>query len=190
MMNSRKMTLLGAVAALILLLPGSSGWSQNSLQNGMKVPPSTRGQDYLVREVHHELVMLPYYGVFDNLAYKVEGNTVTLLGQVTRPTLKSDAEAAVKTIEGVESVNNQIEVLPPSPTDDNIRLAEYRAIYGQAPLDRYALQAIPPIHIIVKNGHVTLTGVVANDMDKNTAVIRAKTVPGVFSVDDQLKTGA
>ncbi|MBI2817260.1 MAG: BON domain-containing protein [Acidobacteria bacterium] len=153
-------------------------------------PPSAKGQERLQREVRHELVMLPYYGVFDNLAYKVEGNTITLMGQVTRPTLKSDAESAVKSIEGVETVNNQIEVLPVSPTDDRIRLATYRAIYGDAPLDRYALQAVPPIHIIVKNGHVTLTGVVANQMDKTTAVIKAKSVSGVFSVDDQLTIGA
>src|SRR5208282_2756129 len=101
-------------------------------------------------------------------------------GQVTRPTLKSDAEAAVKRIEGVEQVNNQIEVLPLSTMDDRIRLAEYRSVYGKAPLDRYARMAIPPVHIIVKGGHVTLEGVVGNQLDKNMAVIRAKGVPGVF----------
>src|SRR4051795_3588433 len=93
--------------------------------------PGGRSQDRITREVRHELVMLPYYGVFDNLAYRVDGNTVTLLGQVTRPTLKSDAEHVVKDIEGVERVNNQIQVLPVSPMDDRIRLAEYRSIYGQ-----------------------------------------------------------
>ena len=113
--------------------------------------------------------MLPYYGVFDNLAYRVDGNTVTLLGQVTRPTLKSDAENVVKDIEGVERVNNQIEVLPLSPMDDRIRMATYRAIYSAPGLDRYAMQAVPPIHIIVNNGKVTLEGVVANEADKNMA---------------------
>src|ERR1041385_5622210 len=121
---------------------------------------SGQGQDRLVREVRHELVMLPYYGVFDNLAYKVDGATVTLMGQVTRPTLKSDAEGAVKHIEGIERVNNQIEVLPLSSTDDRIRMAVYRAIYGQVGLDRYALQAVPPIPLIAAQRNVTLEGAV------------------------------
>jgi hyperosmotically inducible protein len=149
--------------------------------------PGARGEQRIEREVRHELVMLPYYGVFDNLAFKVDGNKVTLLGEVTRPTLKSDAEAVVKKIEGVESVDNQIEVLPLSPNDDRIRLAAYRAIYGQASLNRYALQAIPPIHIIVKNGNVRLEGVVANEGDKNLAGIRAKGVSGAFSVTNNLR---
>ena len=149
--------------------------------------PSGRGTDRIIREVRHELVMLPYYGVFDNLAYKVEGYTVTLLGQVTRPTLKSDAENVVKKIEGVEKVKNEIEVLPLSPADDRIRRAEYRAIYGDTVLNRYALQAVPPIHIIVKNGNVTLEGVVATEADKNVANIRANGVSGVFSVTNNLR---
>lgn len=131
--------------------------------------------------------MLPFYSVFDNLQFKVEGYKVELFGQVVRPTLKSDAEAVVKRIEGVESVVNNIEVLPPSPADDRIRLAEYRAIYGNSVLNRYALQAIPPIHIIVKNGNVTLEGVVANEMDKNVANLQANSVPGVFSVTNNLR---
>lgn len=141
----------------------------------------------LVREVRHELVMLPYYGVFDNLSYKVEGYTVTLSGQVTRPTLKSDAGNVVKQIEGVEKVINEIVVLPPSPMDDRIRRATYRAIYGRPPLDRYALQAVPSIHIIVSGGKVTLIGVVDNETDKNTAGLYANGVSGVFSVDNQLQ---
>ena len=148
---------------------------------------SARGQERIQREVRHELVMLPYYGVFDNLAYRVDGATVTLLGEVTRPTLKSDAENVVKRIEGVEKVVNKIEVLPPSPTDDRIRLAVYRAVYGQTGLDRYALQAVPPIHIIVKNGNVTLEGAVANGGDKNLAGIRANGVPGIFKVTNNLR---
>ena len=131
--------------------------------------------------------MLPYYGVFDNLAYRVNGSAVELYGQVTRPTLKSDAENVVKKIEGVERVVNNIEVLPTSPDDDRIRLAEYRAIYGQTALNRYSLQAVPPIHVIVKNGHVTLEGVVASEGDKNIAGIQANSVPGVFSVTNNLR---
>jgi hyperosmotically inducible protein len=144
-------------------------------------------QARLQKEVRHELVMLPYYGVFDNLAYRVDGNTVTLFGQVTRPTLKSDAEKAVKDVEGVSRVVNNIEVLPVGTNDDQIRLATYRAIYGAPGLDRYALQAIPSIHIIVKNGHVVLEGAVANQADKDNAGIRAKAVPGVFSVDNHIQ---
>lgn len=142
---------------------------------------------WLTREVRHQLVLLPFYSVFDNLEYKVEGYKVTLLGQVTRPSLKDDAAAVVKKIEGVEQVDNQIEVLRVSPNDDRIRRAEFRAIYSQAPLERYALQAVPPIHIIVKNGHVTLEGVVANEADKNIANITANGVPGVFSVTNNLR---
>jgi hyperosmotically inducible periplasmic protein len=146
----------------------------------------TQRPDRLTREVRHELMMLPYYGIFDNLAYKVDGYTVTLMGQVTRPTLKTDAERVVKRIEGVQKTANKIEVLPLSPADDRIRLALYHAIYSQPPLDLYALRAVPPIHIIVKNGNVTLVGVVANQSDKNLAVMRAKGVPGTFSVTDEL----
>jgi hyperosmotically inducible protein len=148
---------------------------------------SPRGLDRLQREVRHELVMLPYYDVFDNLAYQIEGSTVLLTGQVTRPTLKSDAEAAVRNIEGVDRVVNNIDVLPASPNDDRIRLAAYRAIYGQTALNHYALQAVPPIHIIVKNGNLTLEGVVDSEFDRNVAEIQARSVPGVFSVTDQLR---
>src|SRR4051812_10264914 len=144
-------------------------------------------QDRLVREVRHELVMLPYYGVFDNLSYRVDGGTVTLMGQVTRPTLKSDAGNVVKGVEGVERVDNQIQVLPLSSMDDGLRMAEYRAIYGHPGLGRYAMQAVPPIHIIVDNGKVTLEGVVANQADKDQAGIRANTVAGVFSVTNNLR---
>lgn len=150
-------------------------------------PPSERGRLRLEREVRHELVMLPYYSVFDNLAFKVDGGHVTLLGQVARPTLKSDAEAVVRRIEGVEKVTNEIKVLPLSPNDDRIRRDVFRAVYGHAALNRYAFGAVPPIHIIVKNGNLALEGVVANEMDKNIAGIQAKTVPGVFSVVNNLR---
>jgi BON domain len=149
---------------------------------------SQKSIDRIVREVHHQLVLLPFYGVFDNLAYKVDPDgTLTLLGQVTRPTLKSDAENVVKKIEGVEKVVNNIEVLPPSPNDDRIRRATYRAIYGNSVLNQYQLRAVPPIHIIVKNGHVTLEGVVARQMDKQIAGTQANSVPGVFSVTNNLR---
>lgn len=145
------------------------------------------GYERFVREIRHELVMLPYYGVFDNLAYKVDGYNVTLMGQVTRPTLKSSAENVVKGIEGVQKIVNNIEVLPVSPNDDRLRLALYRSIYGHTALNRYALNAVPPIHIIVKNGQVTLEGVVANEMDKNVANLQANGVPGVFGVTNNLR---
>ena len=148
---------------------------------------SPRAQQRLERAVHHELVMLPYYGLFDNLAFKVEGYKVTLMGEVTRPALKTEAEAVVKGIEGVESIDNQIEVLPLSPNDDRIRLAVYRAVYSQASLSQYALRSVPPIHIIVKNGNVRLEGVVSTEADKNVAGIQAKGVSGVFSVSNNLR---
>ena len=143
--------------------------------------------DKLVKEVRHELVMLPYYSVFDNLAYRVDGSRVTLFGQVVRPTLKSDAENVVKKVEGVTAVTNEIEVLPNSPNDDRIRRAVYRAIFSKAELDRYAMGAVPAIHIIVKNGNVTLVGVVSSEMDKNVANITANGVSGVFKVTNELR---
>src|SRR5215813_13633091 len=154
---------------------------------GLSTAQNIRGQERLVKEVRHELVMLPYYNVFDNLSYKVEGSTVTLMGQVTRPTLKSDAGRVVKGIEGVEKVVNNTEVLPVSPNDERIRIAVYRAIYGHTALQRYSLQAVPPIHIIVNNGNVTLEGVVASEADKNIANLQANGVSGVFSVKNNLR---
>jgi hyperosmotically inducible protein len=150
-------------------------------------PVSDRAQARLERQVRHELVMLPYYGLFDNLAFRVNGTTITLLGQVSRPILKKDAGDAVKDIEGVENVDNQIEVLPTSPSDDRIRVAAYRTIYGQAVLNRYAMQAVPSIHIIVKNGHITLEGMVGNQTDKNIAGVQANMVASVFSVTNNLQ---
>jgi hyperosmotically inducible periplasmic protein len=147
-------------------------------------------QENLVKEVRHQLLLLPYYSVFDNLLFKVEGDKVTLLGQVVRPTLKSDAENVVKSIEGVASVNNQIEVLPVSPMDDQLRRAVYRAIYGDTVLSRYGMSALPSIHIIVKNGNVTLEGVVDSESDKNLAGLRANAVPNVFSVTNNLTVGS
>jgi hyperosmotically inducible periplasmic protein len=146
-----------------------------------------RSTERLIKEVRHELVMLPYYNVFDNLEYRVDGTKVSLFGQVTQPTLKSDAENAVKKIEGVTQVVNEIEVLPLSPNDDRIRRAVYRAIYSKPQLQRYQLGSVPPIHIIVKNGNVTLEGVVANEGDKNVAGIAANGVPGAFKITNNLR---
>jgi hyperosmotically inducible protein len=149
--------------------------------------PAAAGTDsYLARQVRHELVMLPYYSVFDDLGYTVNAGTVTLYGHVVRPVLKSDAQNVVKRIEGVENVVNNIEVLPLSNFDDSIRVRAARAIYGYGGLYRYGMGTQPSIHIIVNNGNVTLTGVVDNNMDKNLAYIRANQVPGVFSVTNNL----
>jgi len=141
----------------------------------------------LEQQVRRELVTLPYYSVFDNFAFRVQGDQVTLLGQVTRPTLKKDTERVVKNLEGVAAVDNQIEVLPVSGHDDDIRRATYRAIYGHTALSRYQLRAVPPVHIIVKNGNVTLEGMVANEGDKNIAGLQANGVAGVFSVTNNLQ---
>jgi len=149
--------------------------------------PSSPAQSRIQREVRHELLMLPYFGVFDNIAYQVDGDTVTLLGSVTRPTLKSDAENVVKRIEGVSRVVNKIDVLPPSSMDDQLRVALFRAIYGYPSLEKYALGVQKPIRIIVKSGQITLEGVVDSQADKDVAGMRAKGVPGGFSVTNNLR---
>ena len=154
------------------------------------VAPEAFGQTNprIVREVRHELVTLPYYGVFDWLEYEVlKDGTVILRGQVVRPSTKSDAAGRVKEIEGVRRVENEIEVLPLTPQDDRLRTALYRAIYNfNSPLFRYATQSVPPIHLVVKRGHATLKGVVANRADAQQAYIRARGVPGLFSVRNEL----
>jgi hyperosmotically inducible protein len=170
------------LATPLMALPYSTAAAPQDAKNHRTEPNLVN----LYKEVRHQLVMLPWYSVFDNLAYQVDGRKVTLFGQVTRPTLKSDAESAVKSIDGVTSVVNNIEVLPPSPMDDQLRRALYRAIYGEAALSRYSIQAVPSIHIIVKNGNVTLEGVVDNETDKNLANLRANQVPNVFSVKNNL----
>jgi len=173
------------VPALLALSLASIPYSAQAANGAAQNEPKPTNK--LVKEVRHELVMLPYYSVFDNLAYKVERDRVTLYGQVVRPTLKSDAENVVKSIEGVASVKNEIEVLPVSPMDDQLRRTLYRAIYGDNTLFRYSVSSVPSIHIIVKNGHVTLEGVVDNETDKNLAGMRANGVSNVFSVDNNLK---
>jgi len=177
-MNSRRLILLASLFALVSL---------GSAQDAQRDQPSAKSEERIIREVRHELLMLPYVGVFDYLAYKVEGFNVTLIGQVVRPVTKSDAESAVRHIEGVEKVDDQIEVLPPSPLDDGIRRRLFRAIYGYPALERYALGTQKPIRIIVKGGHVTLEGVVDSEGDKNIAGIRANGVANVFSVDNHLQ---
>lgn len=180
-MKHMKHRLLMFFASLLAL--ASLGTAQDAQRDQL----SSKSQERIVKEVRHELLMLPYFGVFDYIAYKVDGPTVTLLGAVVRPTLKSDAENVVKHIEGVEKVDNQIEVLPPSPMDDRLRLELFRAIYQYPPLQKYELGVQKPIRIIVKNGHVTLEGVVDNEADKNLAGVRANSVPGIFSVTNNLQ---
>ena len=144
----------------------------------------------LVDKVRHELVMLPTYGVFDDLSFDIEGaGTVVLTGQVTRPILKSDAEAVVRRVEGVSKVVNDIEVLPLSPMDNSIRLATYRAIFSRPGFERYAIQALSPIRIIVKSGNITLEGVVANQFDRTIAEMAARSVPLTFGVTNNLTVG-
>ena len=177
-MKHKLLVLCASLLALVALGPA---------QDAQRAQPSAKSEERIIKEVRHELLMLPYFGVFDYIAFKVEGFNVTLIGQVIRPTLKSDAEKAVKGIEGVEKVDNQIEVLPPSPADDRLRQRLFRAIYQYAPLQKYELGVQKPIRIIVKNGHVTLEGVVDNETDKNLAGMRANGVSGIFSVTNNLQ---
>ncbi len=171
----------------------SSGQSVQTQPNGAAQSQeanetlSPESQNRLIKEVRHELIMLPYYGVFDNLAFRIDGRTVILEGQVVNPVTKSGAENSVKHIEGVEKVINNIEVLPPSPMDDRIRRAVYQSIYSYGPLFKYGGMAVPPIHIIVKSGRVTLDGVVDSEADKNLAGMRANQVPGTFQVTNNLR---
>jgi hyperosmotically inducible periplasmic protein len=141
----------------------------------------------LAAQVRHQLVMIPYYSVFDDLSYSVDNGVVTLRGDVTNPVVRTDAEQSVKHLAGVVQVVNKINILPPSSMDNHIRAAEYRAIFGYSDLYRYAMGAIPSIHIVVDFGHVTLTGVVNSQADKDVAYVRANSVPGVFSVTNNLR---
>ncbi len=179
----RYLHLCGAGLVAILL-----AYSSAAQGGGQQSSGAQRMQDRVTREVHHELVMLPDLTIWDNLQYKVEGGKVTLLGQVRNAVLKDEAEKVVKRIEGVDQVDNRIEVLPASSNDDRTRMAVARALFGNdSPLFRYSMGALPPIHIIVKSGHVTLEGVVDNQADKDMAGIKANGVPGVFSVENHLQ---
>ncbi|MGA2390181.1 MAG: BON domain-containing protein [Candidatus Sulfotelmatobacter sp.] len=169
------------VITACLLTFASLGVTQD--RNG----PSAKSDERIIREVRHELLMLPYVGAFDFIAYKVQSGTVTLLGDVVRPVTKSDAEGAVKRIEGVEKVDNQINVLPPSPMDDRLRIRLFRAIYGYSALQKYELGVQKPIRIIVQSGRVRLEGVVDSEADKNLVGIRANGVSGTFQVTNNLQ---
>ena len=153
-----------------------------------RVAGESYGQQQIAKKVRKELLTLPYAGVFDNLAYRVEGGTVTLYGQVVRPTTRKDAERRAKRIAGVERVVNHIEVLPLSSFDDSIRVRTYRALYNTGGLYRYFQGANPSLRIIVNRGQVTLEGVVANEGDRRLAHIAASGVPGAFSVTNNLRT--
>jgi len=179
-------TFLAAVLAL-----GTTGlaFASSTDQASQQVTSSTnqRIEQRLSGEVRHELNMIPEFTIFDNLAYRVDGRTVTLFGQVRDAIVKDSAEARVKHLEGVERVDNQIEILPASFNDDRIRRQVARAVFNDPRLSSYAIQSVPPIHIIVKNGHVNLEGVVRTQTDKDDAFIRANGVPGVFSVENNLQ---
>jgi osmotically-inducible protein OsmY len=183
--------ILLSLGVLLLALIPNIGAAQRSKNDQLN--PTTdrnaRRMESLKEEVRHQLVMLPYYSVFDWLQAQVKPDgTVTLTGEVTRPTTKDDAENRVKKLESATRVVNNIEVLPLSPMDDQLRIALYRAIFRfDSPLFRYGTQSVPPIHIIVKNGHVTLRGVVANQMDSQLAYMAAQGVPGIFEVKNELQ---
>lgn len=176
-MKTLRVRTLAALALSVLLTSLAFGDSLSRAQRGT------------VDKVRKELVTLPYYGVFDNLEYEVEGNTVILHGQVRTPITRQDAERRVAKIEGVDRVVNKIEVLPVSGFDDSIRARAYRSIFRTGSLYRYAMGANPSIHIIVKNGTITLEGIVSNQMDSQLAYTAARSVPGVFSVNNNLRVG-
>jgi len=181
-------SLLKYLSAVVLTGALALAWGVSGVNAGATTNPKVLS---ISDQVHHELAMLPWYGVFDNLEYQVNGTEVILTGQVTSEhgVTKDDAGKFVRSIPGVTNVVNNIEVLPPSPFDNQIRRAEYRAVFSRGDLGRYTLGAIPQVHIVVKNGHVSLEGVVMNQMDKTMAGIVANTVPGVFSVENNLRIG-
>ncbi|HEV2418860.1 MAG TPA: BON domain-containing protein [Terriglobia bacterium] len=183
---------LKTLLVLIALVAVTFAMGASSALATTTAPPtndSPRYEAWLTKQVRHDLVTLPWYGVFDNLEYQVHGTEVVLSGQVVDPVTKSDAANTVKRLEGVTRVENNIHVLPLSPADNSIRIAEYRTIYSEPALSRYGLGAIPSIHIIVDNGHVTLEGAVDSATDSNIAALRANMVPGVFSVTNHLRVG-
>jgi hyperosmotically inducible protein len=147
---------------------------------------SPKAQERITKEVRHQILSLADFGTFDNIAFKLNGYDVILYGQVVQPSLKDSAEKVVKRIEGVERVENHIEVLPTSGNDDRLRRDLFIAIYRYGPLQHYGVGSNRPIRIIVNHGNVTLEGVVDRESDKNMAGIRANGVPGVFSVRNNL----
>jgi hyperosmotically inducible protein len=187
MIRSLAGNFLSFLFSLIAVLSMGSALSAATRLKSEAPADPAQHQAWLTEQVRHKLAMIPWYSVFDNLAYQVDGDTVTLLGQVRRPVIKNEAESSVKHIEGVTKVVNQIEVLPPSPFDDQVRRQEFRSIYSFGPLQPYGLGVNPAIHIIVKGGSVTLEGVVRTQSDKDAANIRARSVPGVFEVTNNLR---
>jgi hyperosmotically inducible periplasmic protein len=177
------------LAAILALGTTGLGFAASIDQGSQQITKSadSRLEQRLSGEVRHELNMIPQFTVFDNLAYRVDGGTVTLFGQVRNAIVKDSAEARVKQLEGVERVDNQIEILPASFNDDRIRRRVAEAVFNDARLFNYRIQAVPPIHIIVKNGHVNLVGMVRTQADKDSAFIRANGVSGVFSVENNLQ---
>lgn len=152
---------------------------------------SERVENRLQRQIRKEIVTLPFYSLWDHIEYRLnENGDVELMGKVYRPSMKKSVERVVAKIEGVNNVTNNIDILPTSTMDDQIRRALYYTVYGHPALQRYQLRAVPPIHLIVENGKVTLEGVVANEMDKNIAGVQANTVNGVFSVENNLRVGS
>jgi osmotically-inducible protein OsmY len=181
---------MGLTVVLMTMAPAISAAPQKApVQIGKPDARDVRRMEVLKEEVRHQLVTLPYYTVFDWLQADIKSDgTVTLMGAVTRPTLKSDAENRVKTLESATRVVNNIEVLPLSPMDDQLRVAVYRALFRyDSPLFRYGTQSVPPIHIVLKNGHLTLKGVVANQMDSQLAAMAANGVSGIFEVKNELQ---
>lgn len=177
----------GLTCTLVMPAPAQQT-ANNMTANAASRAQRQRSQNNLVERIRRELVTIPFFDVFDWLEGNVTADgVVTLRGQVVRPTIKSEAEERVRDIEGVTQVRNEIEVLPLSPNDDRIRLAVYRELFNfDSPLFRYSTRAVPPIHIVVKNGRVALRGVVATDFDKQIAYTRARTVPGTFEVTNEL----
>lgn len=174
-----------AVALAALFATCATPAQTSGAKNSAKMAENATAS--LAREIHHQILVLPFYSVFDSINFTLDNHKVTLTGQVLRRTLREHAEAAVKNIEGVDAVVNQIEVLPVSPTDDDLRRATYRALYEDPVLERYATQTLPPVHIIVKNGHVALEGTVESVSDRNLAGTRAGTVPNVAGIKNDLQ---
>ena len=177
--------LIALLAAFTFLLAGSAYGQQPAAKKPVKTA-SLPEENTLAHQVRHQIQVLPYYSVFDYVTFTLEGGKVTLIGHVLRPNLRGEAEKNIKSIEGVTAVNNLIEVLPKSSSDDDVRRAVYRAVFEDSTLQRYAVSEIPAIHIIVKDGEVTLEGVVGNEGEKNLATSRASGVPGVASVKNNL----
>ena len=186
LLRLRFAAILIGMLGLAMAVPGAKAGTVGTSNS------TTPDSSAIAGKVRHELATLPWYGVFDNLQYQVNGTEVILSGQVTseHSVTKDDAGRFVKSIPGVTKVVNDIEVLPPSQFDNQIRRAEYRTVFSKSDLGRYTMGVIPQVHIIVKNGHVTLEGVVMNQMDKNMAGIYANSVPGVFSVENNLRIGS